>query len=77
VTGGVEMGAAAASEERETVDAVCLNEPCFTCQRNTAEGYIARYDISVCRACWDGNWDGWARNYETRIIEHRKGSRCR
>jgi hypothetical protein len=48
------------------------SEPCFPCQRNPAEKYVERYDISVCRVCWDGNWDGWARDYETRIIEHLK-----
>jgi hypothetical protein len=45
---------------------------CFICQRNPAEGHIRRYDITVCRGCWDVNWDGWPREHEARIIEHLK-----
>jgi hypothetical protein len=30
--------------------------------------HIARYQITVCRACWLGNWDGWAPQYEKRLL---------
>jgi hypothetical protein len=45
---------------------------CFICQRNPAEGHIRRYDVTVCRGCWDINWVGWPREHEARIIEHLK-----
>ena len=45
-------------------------ELCFTCQRNPAERFIARYGFPVCRACWDANWNGWARQHEKRIVDH-------
>lgn len=32
--------------------------------------FISRYQISVCKSCWDGNWDGWAPHYEQRLIAH-------
>ncbi len=32
--------------------------------------HIARYQVTVCRSCYDGNWDGWAPRYETRLIAH-------
>ena len=32
--------------------------------------YIRRYDITVCKTCWAGNWDGWVPHYEKDLIEH-------
>ena len=46
-----------------------MSEPCFICQRDTAERHIRRYDMNVCRACWDRNWDGWPREDEPRILD--------
>ena len=46
------------------------NQPCFICQRNPIAGRIARYDIEVCRTCFEDNWNGWARQHEARIAEH-------
>lgn len=34
--------------------------------------YIPRYDITVCRTCWNSNWDGWAPHYEETLIAHLK-----
>jgi hypothetical protein len=48
------------------------NEPCFVCQRDPAERHLRRYDIGVCRTCWDENWDGWPRTAEARLLEHLK-----
>ena len=30
---------------------------CFICQRNPIAGRVARYDIEVCRDCWENNWN--------------------
>lgn len=54
-------------------------ETCFTCGTKFQMGphaydgkYVRTYQISVCRACWKGNWDGWAPHYEERLIAHLK-----
>ncbi len=54
-----------------------IMHPCFMCGSQFQMGehiydgkYIRRYDITVCMTCWDGNWDGWAPHYETRLIAH-------
>ena len=49
------------------------NEPCFICQHDAAERHVRRYQMSVCRACWDRNWDGWPRQYEARILQDLQG----
>ena len=37
------------------------------------EGHnLKRYEMMVCDTCWQSNWDGWAPQYENRIIEHTK-----
>ena len=33
-------------------------------------GRIKRYDIEVCRNCWEDNWNGWPKEHEARITEH-------
>ena len=50
-------------------------QACFICEQNPVAGRVARYDIEVCRDCWEDNWNGWARKHEPRIVEHlmRKG----
>jgi hypothetical protein len=34
--------------------------------------FIAAYQISVCRSCFESNWDGWAPHYEARLEAHLK-----
>lgn len=34
--------------------------------------YIERYQLGVCRPCYEGNWDGWAPDYEEKILNHLK-----
>ena len=34
--------------------------------------YISHYKISVCKGCWDGNWDGWAPEFEKKLLAHLK-----
>ena len=50
---------------------------CFICSKNFQMGpnkydgkFMASYNISVCRTCYEGNWDGWAPQYEQRLIAH-------
>lgn len=50
---------------------------CFMCDSEFQMGphrydgrYIRRYKISVCKICYDGNWDGWAPHFEERLIKH-------
>ena len=31
---------------------------------------IAKYDLFVCRSCYDGNWDGWAPHLEKALEDH-------
>jgi hypothetical protein len=31
---------------------------------------IARYKITVCSGCYEGNWDGWAPHYEAKLLSH-------
>ncbi len=52
---------------------------CFMCDDEFQMGphrydgkFIPRYKISVCRICYDGNWDGWAPHFTERLIEHLK-----
>ena len=52
---------------------------CFMCDREFQMGpqryegrYIRRYQISVCKICYDGNWDGWGPDNEERLINHLK-----
>lgn len=32
--------------------------------------HIARYQLTVCRGCWEGNHDGWAKWLETKLVAH-------
>ncbi|OGP22949.1 MAG: hypothetical protein A2038_11975 [Deltaproteobacteria bacterium GWA2_57_13] len=59
-----------------------FKETCFMCGSEFRMGagiynghYIRRYQISACKACWAGNWDGWHPHYEARLIEHLKAKR--
>jgi len=33
---------------------------------------IPRYQITVCRSCYDSNWDGWDDEFEKYLIDHLK-----
>ena len=33
---------------------------------------IPRYKLGVCSTCYEGNWDGWAPHYESKILLHLK-----
>lgn len=50
---------------------------CFTCSKsfqfgqNAYDGkHIPAYQITVCRLCYQMNWDGWAPAYEPMLIKH-------
>ena len=34
--------------------------------------YIRRYELNVCKSCYDGNWEGWGPHCEERLIAHLK-----
>jgi hypothetical protein len=34
--------------------------------------WINRYQLSVCRSCYNGNWDGWGPFAEEKLIPHLK-----
>ena len=34
--------------------------------------FIPRYQMTVCMACWNGNWDGWSRHWEPKLLAHPK-----
>lgn len=60
-------------------DAFKVMYTCFTCGRefqmrpHVYDGaFIPLYQVSVCRICYNGNWDGWAPHYEARLISHFK-----
>ncbi|RLB11107.1 MAG: hypothetical protein DRG39_04810 [Deltaproteobacteria bacterium] len=52
---------------------------CFICNGKFQFGphrydgkYISKYNIIVCRNCYNANWDGWAPDYEEKLILHLK-----
>ena len=52
---------------------------CFCCQQGFRFGpgrydgrHVAAYDISVCDACYETNWDGWAPHMDSRLVAHMK-----
>jgi hypothetical protein len=61
-----------------------MNDPkfMFTCQlcsdsyqmgRHIYDGkQIPRYQLGVCKPCYDGNWDGWGSDHETKLLFHLK-----
>ena len=51
--------------------------PCDLCSKMFQMGphiydgkFIVRYQLSVCKSCWDNNWDGWGPYLERRLIAH-------
>jgi hypothetical protein len=32
--------------------------------------HIARYNLTVCRGCFQGNWDGWGPMVEDAFLKH-------
>jgi hypothetical protein len=32
--------------------------------------HIQSYNLTVCKSCWEGNWDGWAPHREAKLIKH-------
>jgi hypothetical protein len=36
--------------------------------------HIARYNLTVCKECWLGNWDGWGPAAEGAFVEHMKAT---
>jgi len=32
--------------------------------------HIARYQLTVCRGCWDANYDGWCPALEPALLAH-------
>ena len=52
-------------------------QTCGLCGQNFQFGigvyagkHIARYNLTVCRGCWDANHDGWAPWFEAKLIAH-------
>lgn len=39
--------------------------------------YSSKYKISVCRSCWEGNWDGWNPRHERLLINNLKEHGCK
>ena len=33
---------------------------------------IENYQLTVCKGCWDGNWDSWGPMVEQQLIAHLK-----
>ena len=54
-------------------------QKCFTCGSAYQFGpgrydgkHVARYEIDVCKSCYEGNWDGWRPDLGEKIIAHLK-----
>ena len=52
---------------------------CFMCGKEFqfsphryAGTHIPAYNITVCRICYEMNWDGWHPKYTDKLIEHLK-----
>jgi hypothetical protein len=50
---------------------------CFVCAKELQMGFdrwdgtfVPRYAITVCAACYQNHWDGWAPDLEERLIQH-------
>jgi hypothetical protein len=35
---------------------------------------LSGYDMAVCDVCYEMNWDGWAPQYEKRLLEQLRGN---
>lgn len=35
-----------------------------------AGNFVERYQMLVCRTCWEGSWDGYGPFYEAKILAH-------
>lgn len=31
---------------------------------------IAKYKLDVCKTCYEANWDGWAPEFESKLLAH-------
>lgn len=58
-----------------------MRQECIICGRQFQYGehrydgrFLPRYQMSVCDMCLQANHDGWAPQYEDRIIKHLKES---
>ena len=54
-----------------------ITAECFFCGRKFQFGphryegkHIARYRVSVCDGCYKGNWDGWAPDFEAKLLPY-------
>ena len=63
--------------ERKHVKEIKNMINCFCCNKEFQFGpheyqglYVTGYEITVCRSCYNGNWDGWAPVYEGRFLGH-------
>ena len=50
---------------------------CFCCGCKVPFGggryggrHVRGYDITVCKACYSGNWDGWGPHCEEKLLRH-------
>jgi len=55
--------------------------PCFMCGGQFQMGphrydgtTIPRYQVSLCRTCYNANWDGWGPHWEQRLMAHLKAT---
>lgn len=32
--------------------------------------HVPKYQFTVCKTCYEGNWDGWSPTYEKQIISY-------
>jgi hypothetical protein len=58
-------------------DSAKLRQTCFSCGTSFVFGmnqydgsYVPRYKISVCRSCYQSNWDGWSPGVEAKLRPH-------
>ena len=56
-----------------------ITELCFSCGQTFAFGQnayhgrvVPKYQIMVCRQCYDANWGGWAPFVERKLLVHLK-----
>lgn len=51
--------------------------PCDLCGKHVRHSHhhyegrvIPRYQLFVCKTCYEGNWDGWGPAHEPVLIDH-------
>ena len=67
------------AKRKSVGDEIRIMETCDICGAGFQMGphiyngkFVAAYQVSVCKPCFEGNWDGWAPHFEQTLEAHLK-----